>query len=252
MPKPIELYYWPTPNGWKVTIAFEEMGLPYVVRPVNITTGEQFRPEFIRINPNNRMPAIVDPEGPDGEPIALFESGLILMYLGRKSGLLYGTDERSRLDIEQWVMWQMAGLGPMVGQAAHFRVYAPVLADDPAHAEYGASRYTKEVNRLYGVLERRLEGREYLAADAFSIADIACWPAVAMSPTLGQDLTEFPRLQAWFQRIERRPSIVRAQAVLGDRRRRMPGTSTDDDRAIQRISFGQTAKSVEEAIRASA
>lgn len=148
---PIELYYWPTPNGWKITIMMEECGLPYHIRPVNIGQGEQFRPEFLAISPNNRMPAIIDPDGPGGQPISIFESGAILQYLGRKTGQFYPVDERSRVMVDQWLFWQMGGLGPMAGQCHHFRLYAPEKID------YAINRYTNEVNRLYGVMNRQLE-----------------------------------------------------------------------------------------------
>src|SRR5438105_2369136 len=155
MAQPIQLHYWPTPNGHKITIALEEMGLPYEIHPVNIGKGEQFRPGFLAISPNNRMPAIVDPDGPDGQPVSLFESGAILQYLGRKSGRFYGRDERNRVEVEVWLFWQMAGLGPMAGQAHHFRGYAPTMLPDQRHVAYGANRYTNEVHRLYRVLNER-------------------------------------------------------------------------------------------------
>eukprot|EP01133_Synstelium_polycarpum_P030807 gene30807-38489_t len=164
--KPIELYYWPTPNGWKISIMLEELGVPYDLKLVNIGKGEQFEPSFLKIAPNNRMPAIIDPEGPGGEPISVFESGAILQYLGRKFGKFYPQDERKRVAVEEWLFWQVGGLGPMAGQAHHFRQYAP------EKIEYGINRYTNEVNRLYGVMNRRLEGRDYLADD-YSIADMA-------------------------------------------------------------------------------
>jgi GSH-dependent disulfide-bond oxidoreductase len=165
--KPIDLYYWSTPNGWKITIMLEECGLPYNVIPVNIAKGDQFKPDFLAISPNNRMPAVVDPDGPGGRPISVFESGAILQYLGRKTGKFYPADERQRVEVEQWLFWQMGGLGPMAGQANHFRTYAPEPID------YAVNRYTDEVNRLYGVMNKRLAGREFLAGK-YSIADIAC------------------------------------------------------------------------------
>jgi GSH-dependent disulfide-bond oxidoreductase len=171
----IELYYWPTPNGWKISVALEEMGLPWLLKPVNIGAGEQFAPDFLRISPNNRMPAIVDPDGPGGAPVSVFESGAILQYLARKTGLFHGDTERARIAVDEWLMWQMGGLGPMSGQASHFRLYAPALVDDPKLLEYGQTRYTNEVNRLYGVMERELEKKPFLAGD-YSIADMACWP----------------------------------------------------------------------------
>src|SRR5208282_5387515 len=155
--KPIELYYWPTPNGFKISIMLEECGLHYTMIPVNISKGEQFKPDFLKISPNNRMPAIIDPDGPGGRPISIFESGAILQYLGRKTGKFYPRDERARVAVDEWLFWQMGGLGPMAGQAIHFRRYAP------EQIPYAVARYTDEVNRLYGVMERRLAQREFLA-----------------------------------------------------------------------------------------
>jgi GST-like protein len=164
---PIDLYYWPTPNGWKISIMLEELGIPYEVHYINIGRGDQFAPEFLKIAPNNRMPAIIDYDGPDGAPISVFESGAILQYLGRKYDRFYPKDERARVAADEWLFWQMGGLGPMAGQAHHFRQYAP------EKVEYGINRYTNEVNRLYGVMNRRLENNDYLAGD-YSIADMAC------------------------------------------------------------------------------
>ena len=158
MTNPIDLHYWPTPNGWKITIALHEMGLEYRLHLVDISAGDQFEPEFLAIAPNNRMPAIVDPDGPDGKPISVFESGAILLYLGRKTGLFYGSDERERVEIEQWLMWQMGGVGPMAGQAHHFLKYAPAM-EPPNDLPYAKDRYRNEVERLYGVLDRRLADR---------------------------------------------------------------------------------------------
>jgi len=211
MAQPIELHYWPTPNGHKITIALEEMGLPYEIRPVNIGKGEQFRPEFLAISPNNRMPAIVDPDGPDGRPISVFESGAILQYLARKSGKFYGANERERVAVEEWLFWQMAGLGPMAGQAHHFRGYAPTMAPDQRQVAYGAHRYTNEVHRLYGVLDRRLAGREFVAG-ALSIADMAIWPWISSWRGQGIILEEFANVKAWWERIEARPAVQRAMA----------------------------------------
>ena len=165
--KPFELYYWPTPNGWKISIMLEECGLPYAIRPLDISKGEQFAPAFLKISPNNRMPAIVDPDGPGGRPISVFESGAILRYLARKTGKFYPRDERARVAVDEWLFWQMGGLGPMAGQAIHFRRYAP----EPI--PYALARYTDEVNRLYGVMNTRLAQRPFLAG-RYSIADIAC------------------------------------------------------------------------------
>ena len=188
--KPIELHYWPTPNGWKITIFLEEAGLPYDVHFVNIGKGEQFEPSFLKIAPNNRMPAIVDPEGPGGEPISVFESGAILQYLGRKTGKFYPTDERARVEVDQWLFWQMGGLGPMAGQAHHFRNYAP------EKIPYGIERYTNEVNRLYGVMNKRLADRPFLAGDDYTIADMASVGWVKPIRAAGAGSQRFPQPQA--------------------------------------------------------
>jgi GST-like protein len=202
----IELYYWPTPNGWKVSIMLEECGLPYVVRPVDISRGEQFAPEFLAISPNNRIPAIVDPAGPGGRPIALFESGAILQYLGRKSGKFYPRNERRRAEVEQWLFWQMSGLGPMAGQCIHFRRYAP------QPIPYALRRYTDEVNRLYGVMNMRLADRAFLAG-AYSIADIACVGWVRLYERQGQELGQFPYLKRWYETIRARGAVIRAFGI---------------------------------------
>ena len=199
----IDLFYWPTPNGWKISIMLEECGLPYNVHPVNISKGEQFKPEFLAISPNNRMPAIVDPAGPDGEPISVFESGAILMYLGRKTGRFYPQRERARVTVEEWLMWQMGGLGPMAGQAHHFRIYAP------EKIVYAVDRYTNECHRLYGVMNKRLDGRPFLAGDEYTIADIACIGWISRYERQGQDLNEFPNLKRWYETVTARPGVQR-------------------------------------------
>lgn len=229
--KPIDLYFWPTPNGLKITVFLEEAGLPYRIIPVNIGKGDQFKPEFLAISPNNRMPAIVDPEGPDGKPISVFESGAILQYLGRKTGKFYSSNERERVEIEQWLMWQMGGLGPMAGQANHFRLYAP------EKVPYGIERYTKEVNRLYGVMNKRLADREYLAGE-FSIADIACIGWARGWERQGQDIEQFPNLKAWLDRMQARPATARGLAVTGD----CVKTDLSTDKDAQKVLFGQTAR----------
>jgi len=241
MAQPIELHYWPTPNGHKITIALEEMGLPYRVRPVNIGKGEQFQPEFLAISPNNRMPAIVDPDGPDGHPISVFESGAILQYLGRKSGQFYGQTERERVEIEQWLFWQMAGLGPMAGQAHHFRGYAPAIVADQRQVAYGAIRYTNEVHRLYGVLNRRLEGRDFVAG-GYSIADMAAWPWVTPWRAQGVRLDDFPHLKAWYERIEGREAIQRALAHAETVRSINLATAGPEADEQRRILFGQRGR----------
>ena len=230
--QPIELYYWPTPNGHKITIMLEECALPYVIKPVNISKGEQFTPEFLAIAPNNRMPAIVDPDGPDGKPISIFESGAILQYLGRKSGQFYPREERGRVEVEQWLYWQMGGLGPMAGQCHHFRNYAP------EKIAYGIDRYTNEVNRLYGVLNKRLADRPYVAG-AYSIADMASYPWVRPHKNQGQDLAEFPHLETWYQRMQARPAVAKGVKV-GEELRQNYNLATDKD--AQRVLFGQRAR----------
>ncbi len=227
---PIELHYWPTPNGHKITIFLEEAGIPYEIRYVNIGRGEQFEPSFLKIAPNNRMPAIVDPEGPDGKPISVFESGAILQYLGRKFGRFYPADERQRTEVDQWLFWQMGGLGPMAGQAHHFRQYAP------EKIPYAIDRYTNEVNRLYGVMDRRLADRDYLAGD-YSIADMASFPWTRSYQNQGQDLNDFPNLKRWFEAISARPAVVRAVEVGQEHRRNLA-----DDKEAQKVLFGQRSR----------
>jgi GST-like protein len=233
MSAPIDLYFWPTPNGWKITIMLEELEAPYQVKYVNISKGEQFEPSFLAIAPNNRMPAIVDPDGPGGAPISVFESGAILQYLGRKFGKFYPADERARVDVDQWLFWQMGGLGPMAGQAHHFRNYAP------EKIQYGIDRYTNEVNRLYGVMNKRLADRDYLAGD-YSIADMACIGWVIPYKNQGQDLDDFPHLKAWFERLHQRPAVLKGIAVGKEERERQANLAEDKD--AQKILFGQRAR----------
>ena len=229
---PIELHYWPTPNGHKITIMLEECGLAYEIKPVNIGRGDQFKPEFLAIAPNNRMPAIVDPNGPGGKPISVFESGAILQYLGRKTGKFYPTDERHRVDVEQWLFWQMGGLGPMAGQAHHFRNYAP------EKITYGIDRYTNEVNRLYGVMDTQLRDRPYLAGE-YSIADMASYPWVRPYKNQGQDIAEFPNLEKWYQRMHDRPAVAKAVKISEELRANY-NLATDKD--AQKVLFGQRAR----------
>ena len=239
MTAPIELWYWPTPNGWKVSIALEEMGLPYELKPVNIGIGEQFTPEFQAISPNGRMPAIIDPDGPGGGPISIFESGAILQYLGNKSGTFYPTDVRQRVEIDQWLFWQVGGLGPMAGQTHHFRQYAPAIIKDQRQIAYGVRRYTDETHRLYGVMDRRLADREYLAGD-YSIADMAAWPWV-LPEHQGQDLAHFPNLAAWMERVGARPA-VKAGRALGEEMRRNLAASGKAAEEARKVLFGQRAR----------
>ncbi|MDP3339507.1 glutathione S-transferase N-terminal domain-containing protein [Frigidibacter sp.] len=217
MTAPIDLYYWPTPNGWKISIALEEMGLPYAVHLVNIGKGEQFAPDFLKIAPNNRMPAIVDPEGPDGAPVSIFESGAILQYLARKTGQFCGPSERDRIAVDQWLMWQMGGLGPMAGQAHHFLKYAPAM-DPPNDLPYAKDRYRAEVARLYGVLDRQLAKAEFVAGDFLSIADFAIWPWAVLWEGQQQSLEDKPNLARWLDAVGARPAVQRGRAVAVEKR----------------------------------
>ena len=227
--QPIELHYWPTPNGFKITILLEELGVPYDVKYVNIGKGDQFKPDFLEIAPNNRMPAIVDPEGPDGKPISVFESGAILMYLGQKFGQFYPTDWRQRVAVDEWLMWQMGGFGPMLGQNHHFGVYAP------EKIPYAIKRYVDEANRLYGVLDRRLEGRDFVADD-YSIADMAMIGWALGHERQQVDINEFKNVDAWIKRLLARPAVQRGIEVGKDERARM-NLATDKD--AQKVLFNQ-------------
>jgi GST-like protein len=228
----IDLHYWPTPNGHKITLFLEESGLEYTIKPVNIGAGEQFQPDFLKIAPNNRMPAIVDHDPADGgEPIAIFESGAILLYLAEKAGKFIGHDLRSRTETIQWLMWQMGGLGPMAGQNGHFSVYAPEKID------YAINRYVNETNRLYGVLNRRLEGRDFIAGE-YSIADMASYPWIVPHEPHKQNLDDFPHLKRWFEAVKARPATVRAYARGGD----VQSYSAPMSEEQRKVLFGQTAK----------
>lgn len=230
----IDLYYWTTPNGHKITLFLEETGLPYQIHPVNIGRGDQFKPEFLAIAPNNRIPAIVDQQPADGgAPISLFESGAILQYLAEKTGQFLPADLRGRTETLQWLYWQMGGLGPMAGQNHHFSGYAQ------ERIPYAIDRYVKETNRLYGVLNKRLADREFVAGD-YSIADMAAYPWIVPHAKQGQDLNDFPHLLRWFNAIAARPATQRAYA-LADTVNTTPAISDDESR---RILFGQTAQSI--------
>ena len=217
MTQPIELFFWPTPNGWKASIALEEMQLPYSVRLVNIYTGEQNDPAFAKTNPNGKMPAIHDPDGPDGHPINIFESGAILLYLARKTGLFYGTSERNRIEIDQWLMWQMGNLGPMAGQVHHFVKYAPYF-DPPVVDEYAQRRYVTETQRLYKVLDTQLEGRDWVGGD-YSIADIAIWPWASLWEGQLIDISVLPNMEKWLARCLERDGFAKGRALHADLRR---------------------------------
>ena len=204
--KPIDLYYWPTPNGWKITIMLEECSLPYTVIPVDISRGDQFKPQFLAISPNNRMPAIVDHDGPDGRPISIFESGAILQYLGRKTGKFYPRDERARVEVDQWLFWQMANLGPKAGEANHFRNYAA------EKLPYAIARFSNEMNRIYGVMNTRLKDREFLAGN-YSIADIACVGWASRAERHGHEMRGFPNVRRWLETLLARPAVKRGLSV---------------------------------------
>ncbi len=209
----IDLYSWPTPNGHKVHILLEELGLPYRVHGVNIGTGEQFKPEFLRISPNNKIPALVDLDGPGGTAITLFESGAMLIYLAEKTGRFLPASGAARYTTLQWLMWQMGGLGPMLGQAHHFRIYAPEKID------YAVSRYTREAQRLYGVMDARLANCAYLAGDDYTIADMAAFPWCRSAGNQGVDWADFPHAKRWFDAIAARPAVQRGVAVLAEQRK---------------------------------
>ncbi len=245
----IEVHYWPTPNGHKITMFLEDAGYPYTIKPLNIGAGDQFTPEFLAINPNAKMPAIVDPQGPGGAPIAVFESGAILQYLARKTGLFYADTARDRVEVDQWLFWQMAGLGPMAGQAHHFRVYAPKMEPNAERLAYGVERYTREVRRLYGVMNTRLADRAYLAGD-YSIADMAAWPWTNSYKRQGQDMDEFPNLAAWRERIRARPAVQRAMAVGENLRTDLAADGPEAERA-RAVLFGQAPSATPSAPQAS-
>ncbi|NCO20630.1 MAG: glutathione S-transferase family protein [Rhodobacterales bacterium] len=231
MTHPIDLFYWPTPNGWKITIALEEMGLPYSVHLIDIGAGAQFEPEFLKIAPNNRMPAITDPEGPDGAPISIFESGAILQYLARKTGQFGGPTERDRIAVDQWLMWQMGGLGPMAGQAHHFLKYAPAM-DPPNDLPYAKDRYRRETGRLYGVLDRQLAQHAFVAGDFFSIADMAIWPWACLWEGQQQTLDDKPHMARWLDVVGARPGVQAGRAVAAEKRNNL-----QNDRQAQDLLF---------------
>jgi len=224
----IDVYSWATPNGHKVHIMLEELGLDYRAHAVDIGAGDQFAEEFLKISPNNKIPAIVDSDGPDGKPISLFESGAILIYLAGKTGKLLGATDREKYNVLQWVMFQMGGLGPMLGQAHHFRIYAP------EKIEYAVNRYSNEAKRLYGVLDKQLSKTAYLASDEYTIADIASFPWTRSWKNQGIELSDYPNVQRWFDAISERPAVQRGVAVLADKRKALT-----DDKARD-ILFGNS------------
>ena len=232
----IDLHYWPTPNGWKITIMLEECGLAYTVKPVNIGRGEQFTPAFLALSPNNRMPAIVDDDPPGGgEPVAIFESAAILQYLAEKTGRFLPRDVRGRYDVLQWVAWQVANVGPIAGQLNHFASYAA------EKLPYAIERFTNEMNRLLGVLDRRLRDRAYLAGE-YSIADMATWPWIFREFQGRKVLADFPNAARWWDAVAARPAVQKGRAVGEELRRTAP---LDDE--ARRVLFGQTAASVTKA-----
>jgi len=226
----IDLHYWTTPNGHKITLFLEEAGLPYTIKPVNIGKGDQFDPQFLKISPNNRIPAIVDHAPADGgKPISVFESGAILLYLAGKTGLFIPKDLRGQVETLEWLMWQMGGLGPMAGQNHHFALYAP------EKIPYAIDRYVKETSRLYGVLNKRLGGRDFIVGRQYTIADMACYPWVRPERQ-GQDIDDFPHLKRWLAAIKARPATVRAYAKIQEVN---PGAGGIRTEAERKILFGQ-------------
>ena len=228
----IKVYSWPTPNGHKVHVMLEEcgyrLGRDWEAIPVNIGTGDQFKPEFLKISPNNKIPALTDPDGPDGKPISLFESGAILLYLAAKTGKFLPKTDRQKFEVLQWLMFQMGGVGPMLGQTHHFRIYAP------EKIEYAVNRYTNETKRLYGVMDRQLANSKFIAGNQYSIADISIFPWLRSWANQGIDWADFPRLKEWFDRIAERPAVIRGVQVLADLRKPITG---DKEREIL---FGKT------------
>ena len=224
----IDVYSWATPNGHKVHIMLEECGLPYRVHPINIGAGDQFKPDFLKISPNNKIPALVDSEGPDGQPISLFESGAILLYLAAKTGKFLPAGDRAKYEVLQWLMFQMGGVGPMLGQTHHFRIYAP------EKIEYAINRYTNETKRLYGVMDKQLATHRYIAGDDYTIADIAIFPWLRSWQNQGIDWADYPSLKTWFDEIATRPAVMRGVQVLADQRKPLV-----DDKARE-MMFGAT------------
>ncbi len=222
----LEVYSWGTPNGHKVHIMLEECGLPYRVHAVDIGKGEQFAPDFLRISPNNKIPALIDPDGPDGQPMHLFESGAILLYLAGKSGRFLPESTAGKYEVLQWLMFQMGSVGPMLGQAHHFRVYAP------DRLPYAIERYSNEAKRLYGVMNKRLGQSPYIGGPTYSIADIAVWPWLRSWKNQGVDLSDYPHLKGWFDEVDKRPAVQRGVKVLSDQWRALT-----DDRAREAL-FG--------------
>ena len=218
----IDLFYWPTPNGHKISIALEEMGLDYQVHYVDIGAGDQFTEAFLKISPNNKMPAIIDQDGPDGQPVSVFESGAILLYLAQKTGKLMPSSPAEQIEMTEWLMWQMGGFGPMLGQAHHFNFYAPEKID------YAMNRYSTEANRLYKVLDTRLDGRDYIVGDALSIVDIAVLPWTRTYERQNVDIEDYPHVKRWILSLNERPSVQAGYKVGAERRQDLRGLSAED------------------------
>src|SRR5918999_6266507 len=229
MTQPIDLYYWPTPNGWKITIFLEEVDLPYNVVPVDIAAGDQYEPKFLKISPNNKMPAIIDPEGPDGAPITLSESGAILIYLADKTKMFFPQTPRERYVVLQWLMFQMGHVGPMLGQAHHFRQYAPETIP------YAVQRYTAEAARIFRLIDRRLAESEFIATDDYTIADVAVFPWLVSHENQGQDIADYPNLERWYRAVEARPAVQHGLEVFAEQRRQL---TRDMDEETRSTLFG--------------
>ncbi|MBH62902.1 MAG: glutathione S-transferase [Alphaproteobacteria bacterium] len=229
----IELYTWPTPNGVKVHIMLEETGLEYNVHPINIQKGDQFDPEFLKFSPNNRMPAMIDTDGPGGEPISLFESGAMLIYLGEKTGMFYPTDDRLRYETICWVMFQMGGVGPMLGQNNHFRMYAKDMGHE---VQYAVDRYSNETRRLYGVVDERLADNDWLAAGQYTIADMATFPWLRLNERFDIELDEFPNIKRWHDAIDARPAVAKGKEILVEYREK--ANAELDPKEMQSNMFG--------------
>jgi GSH-dependent disulfide-bond oxidoreductase len=230
--KPIELFFFTTPNGYKISIMLEELGVPYNLHIVNIGKGDQFKPEFLNISPNNKIPAIIDPEGPDGEPISIFESGAILKYLGLKFGQFYPADMRAQVKVDEWLFWQMAGFGPMLGQNHHFSLYAQ------EKIPYAIKRYQDETHRLYGVLDKQLEGKDYIVGD-YSIADMACIGWANGYERQGMNIADFPNVGAWHARMNARPAVQRALSFKGEAAQKL---DLSQDKDAQAVLFNQRSR----------
>ncbi|WP_372605547.1 glutathione S-transferase family protein [Actibacterium sp.] len=222
MPQPIEFFYASTPNGWKIAIALHEMELPFHLNPIVLSKGDQRTPEYLKIAPSGKIPAIIDPEGPDGAPISIFESGAILQYLARKTGRFYGRTERDRITVDQWLMWQMGGLGPIAGQSHHFLFYAPQM-DPPIDLPYAKARFKGQVSQLYQVLDRQLAENEFVAGDFYSIADFAIWPWIFRHPRQQQVLEDTPNVKRWYDQLHARPQVQAGQQLAAETAVTIPG-----------------------------